>query len=198
MQAHSPANESTAGVANRELPGGFWSSAWPLLVAALISALLLRACVIAPPATPPRFDPVATAEDANAHAVAALSKLKPGASSASVLAAANLVRLNFAPNSAELPAAAHPVLAQLVPWLASLPAGTRVQIAGHTDDVGSPPANERLGRARATAVRDFLASQGLPAERMVVVSFGDTRPIADNRSEEGRWRNRRIDFSLAL
>lgn len=198
MDPHSPVPHSAGHVADRELPGGFWSRAWPLLIAGLISALLLRACVVAPPVTPPRFDAGDVTASDNQVAMAAILKLPTGASAASVLAAANLVRINFANDSAEIPEAVQPLLARLVPLFAGLPAGTRIEIAGHTDDLGPERANERLGRARATAVRDFLASQGLPASRMVVVSYGETRPVADNRTEEGRWRNRRIDFSLAL
>lgn len=198
MEPHPSPTEPASGVALRELPGGAWASAFPLLVAALISALLLRACVTAPPAPPPRFDAAAATQADNEHAVAAMLRLKPKASSASVLAAANLVRVNFAAGSAAIPPAAQAPLARLAELLASLPAGTRIEIAGHTDASGTPQANEKLGRARAAAVRDALATHGLPENRMVIVSFGDTRPVADNRTEEGRWRNRRIEFSLAL
>lgn len=199
MSSSHPASELPAALRTRELPGGFWSKVWPLIVAGFISALLLRACVLAPATPlPAGFSPEQATEDANSGAMRALARLRPGSSTAAVLAAANLVVVNFASGSDVVPVSAEPALAALAQALLYLPETMRVEIAGHTDSVGQPLANIKLGRARAWAVRDALASYGFPADRIVVVSYGDARPIADNRSEEGRYRNRRIEFSLAL
>lgn len=199
MSSSHPASELPAALRTRELPGGFWSKVWPLLVAGFISALLLRSCVLAPATPlPAGFSPEQATEDANSSALRALARLRPGSSSAAVLAAANLVVVNFPSGANLVPASAEPALAALARALLYLPEGVRVEIAGHTDSVGQALANVKLGRARALAVRDALVTHGFPADRIVVVSYGDTRPIADNRSEEGRYRNRRIEFSLAL
>jgi outer membrane protein OmpA-like peptidoglycan-associated protein len=68
----------------------------------------------------------------------------------------------------------------------------RYEINGHTDSVGNSAANQRLSEARANAVVDYLRAKGVDAKRMIAVGFGDTRPIADNATAEGRARNRRI------
>lgn len=73
----------------------------------------------------------------------------------------------------------------------------RVEIAGHTDDVGEPEANLALSRRRAEQVRDHLAGKvGVPAGRLAVSAFGQSRPIAGNDSAEGRAQNRRVEFRL--
>jgi OOP family OmpA-OmpF porin len=69
-------------------------------------------------------------------------------------------------------------------------------IAGHTDDKGTDSYNMDLGRRRAQAVMDVLVKNGAPAERMKVESFGKTRPVAENTTEEGRARNRRVEFHV--
>lgn len=70
--------------------------------------------------------------------------------------------------------------------------GVRIAIAGHTDSVGSAEYNYRLGLARATAVRDYLAAHGVDESRMRVTSAGREQPIADNHTAAGRQLNRRV------
>lgn len=71
--------------------------------------------------------------------------------------------------------------------------GARVEISGHTDNVGNPKVNKSLSHKRALAVRDYLASKGVEAERIEAVGYGDERPLAPNDTEQGRARNRRIE-----
>ncbi|MDR1050231.1 MAG: OmpA family protein [Deltaproteobacteria bacterium] len=71
-----------------------------------------------------------------------------------------------------------------------------VTIAGHTDAKGTDEYNMELGRKRAQAVRDILVKNGVPAERLEVQSFGKSRPIAENDTEEGRAKNRRVEFHV--
>jgi outer membrane protein OmpA-like peptidoglycan-associated protein len=71
-----------------------------------------------------------------------------------------------------------------------------IQVEGHTDNVGTPEYNLDLSLRRATAVRDFMVEQGVAAERMSVEGFGLTRPVADNTTEEGRQKNRRVDLVI--
>jgi peptidoglycan-binding protein ArfA len=68
----------------------------------------------------------------------------------------------------------------------------RYEIAGHTDNVGNGAANQKLSEARARAVVEYLRSKGIDASRLTAVGYGDTRPIADNATAEGRAQNRRI------
>jgi len=71
-----------------------------------------------------------------------------------------------------------------------------IAVEGHTDSVGRASYNQQLSEKRATAVYEFLASQGVAPERMVVAGYGDTRPVADNETAEGRQRNRRVDLVI--
>jgi len=73
-------------------------------------------------------------------------------------------------------------------------AGMRVVIGGHTDAQGDDTANYVLSLARARAVRDALAARGVSTARMTAVGYGETEPVADNDTEEGRAKNRRTTF----
>ncbi len=67
-----------------------------------------------------------------------------------------------------------------------------IEIQGHTDKVGSPDYNKHLGQERAEAVRDYLNQVGIPLHRMNVISYGETRPVTDNRIRAHRAQNRRV------
>jgi OmpA-OmpF porin, OOP family len=66
--------------------------------------------------------------------------------------------------------------------------------AGHTDSRGNPAANQALSLQRAQAVRDYLVSKGLSADRFTTMGYGAEKPIADNATAAGRRQNRRIEF----
>ncbi|MCH8952878.1 MAG: OmpA family protein [Proteobacteria bacterium] len=72
--------------------------------------------------------------------------------------------------------------------------GLRLEIGGHTDDIGDDDANLALSRRRAMTVLLDLIERGVRADAMAAVGFGETRPVADNATGEGRARNRRISF----
>ena len=67
-----------------------------------------------------------------------------------------------------------------------------IEIQGHTDAVGVDGYNEQLGMDRADATRFYLAKHGVPLHRMNSISYGETAPIADNQSRDGRAQNRRV------
>lgn len=69
----------------------------------------------------------------------------------------------------------------------------RLEISGHTDDAGKKAANKKLSQQRADAVRDYLVSKGIDADRIKAVGYGDEKPIAPNDTSEGRQKNRRIE-----
>lgn len=75
---------------------------------------------------------------------------------------------------------------------------TLIVISGHTDDVGDPGFNRRLSEARARSVARHLADMGINQARLMVRGFGSDRPVAENTSEEGRARNRRVELMLQL
>jgi len=70
----------------------------------------------------------------------------------------------------------------------------RVEVAGHTDNVGSPEANLKLSQDRAQAVMAALTERGVKAERLTAKGYGQTAPVADNRTEDGRAKNRRVEL----
>jgi OOP family OmpA-OmpF porin len=69
----------------------------------------------------------------------------------------------------------------------------RVSVEGHTDSIGSDVYNQKLSERRANAVRDYMVSQGIDSSRITTRGYGETRPIADNKTEEGRAENRRVE-----
>ncbi|MCE1237169.1 MAG: OmpA family protein [Hyphomicrobiales bacterium] len=71
-----------------------------------------------------------------------------------------------------------------------------VAVEGHTDSDGDETANQALSEARARAVVEYLVEGGIAADRLAAIGFGETRPIADNATPEGRQQNRRIEFRV--
>jgi outer membrane protein OmpA-like peptidoglycan-associated protein len=69
-----------------------------------------------------------------------------------------------------------------------------LEIQGHTDSNGEDAYNEDLGNQRAEAVRRYLNSQGVALNRMATISYGETHPVADNATPEGRSQNRRVEI----
>jgi OOP family OmpA-OmpF porin len=72
----------------------------------------------------------------------------------------------------------------------------KVEVIGHTDNAGSRAGNLSLSQARAEAVKAYVAGRGVRAEMVSVSGEGPDRPVADNRTPEGRARNRRIEFKV--
>ena len=72
-----------------------------------------------------------------------------------------------------------------------------IEIGGHTDSQGSEDLNQRISQARAESVRNALIERGAPRKLLRARGYGETEPIADNATEEGRARNRRIEFRPA-
>ena len=70
----------------------------------------------------------------------------------------------------------------------------KVLIEGHTDNVGALVANQALSEKRAQAVRDWLTAKGIAAERLTAKGYGASKPVADNNTEEGRAKNRRVEL----
>jgi len=69
-----------------------------------------------------------------------------------------------------------------------------VEVAGHTDSIGSEKYNMGLSLRRAEAVRNYLVEKGVSAERLTVKAYGESQPVADNATEEGRFQNRRVEL----
>jgi outer membrane protein OmpA-like peptidoglycan-associated protein len=70
----------------------------------------------------------------------------------------------------------------------------KVAIEGHTDNVGAASANQTLSEKRAQAVRDWLIAKGIAANRLTAKGYGASKPVADNNTDEGRAKNRRVEL----
>lgn len=87
------------------------------------------------------------------------------------------------------------ILDEVARNLKSIPK-TKVEIGGHTDSLGSAAYNQKLSERRAAAVRDYLVSKGVPADQITTKGYGEAYPVASNETQEGRSRNRRIEFKI--
>lgn len=105
-------------------------------------------------------------------------------------------QIPFETGTARLLPEAAAVLGAVSRVLRDNPNLTRLEVAGHTDDAGTPEFNLRLSAARARAVLESLVLQGIERTRLVARGYGKTRPIADNLSEIGKAKNRRVEFHV--
>lgn len=103
--------------------------------------------------------------------------------------------VSFARSSAELRPAAFATLDRITEFAHDCPSAT-IAITGHTDAGGDESWNRQLSLARAQAVADRIAANGIDAQRLLVVGAGSSEPIADNSTPYGRQLNRRIEFEL--
>jgi outer membrane protein OmpA-like peptidoglycan-associated protein len=100
--------------------------------------------------------------------------------------------VKFAYNKANLSDNAKDILQNLVNQLKADNKNVYIEVQGHTDAKGGPEYNMKLGEERADAVRRYLSEQGIPLHRINTISYGETRPIADNKTKQGRSDNRRV------
>jgi OOP family OmpA-OmpF porin len=89
------------------------------------------------------------------------------------------------------------VVDQLKKFLDENPKVTKLRIEGHTDNVGTADANLALSGQRALTVKNSAIAKGVKKERLIAVGFGQTKPLADNTTDEGRAKNRRTEFRIA-
>jgi OOP family OmpA-OmpF porin len=105
------------------------------------------------------------------------------------------LRVEFGTRSAELTTASGPQLDRLVELMRGC-AGATIEVGGHTDSRSGADFNLILSRERAEAVVAYMVAAGIPAERLSARGYGETSPVADNSTAEGRARNRRIEFEI--
>lgn len=103
-------------------------------------------------------------------------------------------RIEFAPGSVILNVASGPVLDLAARAASDCPGTMRVE--GHTDDTGNPAYNDQLSLRRAEAVRAAMIERGVPASRLIAAGYGQSIPIGNNETEDGRARNRRIEIRI--
>ncbi|MEO7922502.1 MAG: OmpA family protein [Chitinophagaceae bacterium] len=112
-----------------------------------------------------------------------------------VNASSVLKNIFFDVNKYELKPGSQSELERLVQLLLENPA-LKIEISGHTDNVGKPADNLLLSNNRAKAVVDWLLKKNIPASRLTVKGYGETKPVADNKTEEGRALNRRTEMKV--
>ena len=101
--------------------------------------------------------------------------------------------IEYATGASEVPDNIKPQLLQIAQILKDDPRG--IAINGHTDNTGAAQDNKVLSLARAEKIKAYLVSQGVDASRLNTAGFGDEKPVADNNSDAGKAKNRRIEFS---
>jgi outer membrane protein OmpA-like peptidoglycan-associated protein len=131
------------------------------------------------------------AEEAEQKALAALQNVKNDSRGMVVTVPGNI---SFASGKAKLLPPARAQLSQVAAALKQGSADSKIVVEGYTDSTGSPQTNQELSQQRAEAVRQALVAEGVPAERVSAVGYGESRPVADNSSAEGRATNRRVEI----
>lgn len=101
----------------------------------------------------------------------------------------------FDPGKSILKVESYPELNRLASVMKDAPS-LKIEISGHTDNTGSATTNQRLSKERAKAVVDYLIAQEIDSNRLTYEGYGFSQPIADNKTEEGRRQNRRVEFKV--
>lgn len=133
---------------------------------------------------------------------AAMEKATAGTGVAVTQTADNQLKLNipsdisFDTGRSNIKPNLQPILDQFAQGLGNQP-NTEIRIVGHTDSTGSDTLNNPLSVNRAASARDYLVSRGVDSRRIQIDGRGEREPIADNNSEAGRAKNRRIEIFLA-
>jgi outer membrane protein OmpA-like peptidoglycan-associated protein len=105
-------------------------------------------------------------------------------------------KVNFETGKAKLLPASETLLDQVAKVLADHPEILKIRIEGHTDGQGGAAYNMTLSNNRAKAVRQYLIKKGIDGKRLEAKGFGKTKPIGDNKTEEGREQNRRVELHI--
>lgn len=112
-----------------------------------------------------------------------------------IATALNIQIINFATGSNEIPDANKSVLDQAAVLMNRVP-NVQLKVKGFTDATGNVESNKTLSHKRAQAVVDYLVSKGADPSKLSAVGLGQENPIADNSTEEGKFKNRRIEFEV--
>ncbi len=105
-------------------------------------------------------------------------------------------KVYFDTGKATIKPASFPLLDEVAQTLKDHGEVKKVRIEGHTDSTGSTKVNTALSRKRAQAVRAYLVEKGVEATRLDAKGFGPSKPVADNKTAEGREKNRRVEFMI--
>ena len=104
--------------------------------------------------------------------------------------------VQFASGSAVLLPESEKLLDEVAAAMKDHPEILRVRVEGHTDARAGSRYNRKLSRARARSVRKYLIEQGVPGRRLVARGYGEKEPLDSNKTREGRYKNRRVEFKI--
>jgi len=125
---------------------------------------------------------------------------RPAAPPARVVLTASSItigdKVQFATGSSQILPVSFSLLDEVAKVLTDNPQIELLQVEGHTDSTGTAAINRKLSQQRAESVMSYLASKGVGAGRMKAKGFGPDKPIADNNSDEGKEKNRRVEFNI--
>lgn len=127
----------------------------------------------------------------------ALDKLGNNFSIEDLLAALNLYIIKFPSGKYDIPQSDMPFLIKASGYLKKMSPGVVIEVGGHTDDVGSDASNQTLSENRAKSVRTALINLEVKPEALTEKGYGESQPRDDNKTVEGKFRNRRIQYSAA-
>lgn len=113
-----------------------------------------------------------------------------------IVKALNSSIIQFASGKADIDPKSQELIDKAAQVLKKLPAGSTVTVGGHTDNVGDKAKNQKLSEDRSNSVMKALVAKGVPAATLAAKGYGDTVPKADNATAEGKFQNRRIEYSL--
>ena len=105
-------------------------------------------------------------------------------------------KVMFEYDKATIKGDSHALLNDVATVIKQHPSIAKIRIEGHTDSDGSDKYNKKLSQDRADAVMQFLVGAGIEANRLEAVGYGEEKPIADNKTDEGKERNRRVEFNI--
>jgi outer membrane protein OmpA-like peptidoglycan-associated protein len=105
-------------------------------------------------------------------------------------------KVQFEVNSANILPVSHSLLGEVAEVIKTNPQIQKLQVEGHASAEGSAQRNLTLSKERAGAIREYLISQGVDAKVLVSKGFGSSKPVGDNDTEEGREKNRRVEFNI--
>ncbi len=105
-------------------------------------------------------------------------------------------KIQFEHAKADIKKASHGLLDEIVKVIKENPHIKKIAIEGHASSDGNKAFNKKLSNERAKSVRSYLTEHGVADGKLTAQGFGDEKPIADNETEEGREKNRRVEFNI--